>query len=103
MLPLVLPCKAVVTIHDIIHLLYPEFLPSRLAFYYAQRMIRSSLERSSRVISVSQTTRSDLLRLFEVDGRKIEVVYPNAQFAGFSGTSTRPIRSPFGFTTTICL
>ena len=74
-LPLVLPCKAVVTIHDIIHLLYPEFLPSRLAFFYAQRMIRSSLERSSRVISVSQTTRSDLLRLFEVDGRKIEVVY----------------------------
>ena len=74
-LPVVLPCKAVVTIHDIIHLLYPEFLPSRLAFYYAQRMIRSSLERSSRVIAVSQTTRSDLLRLFEVDGRKIEVVY----------------------------
>jgi glycosyltransferase involved in cell wall biosynthesis len=74
-LPLVLPCKAVVTIHDIIHLLYPEFLPSRLAFFYAQRMIRSSLERSARVISVSQNTRSDLLRLFEVDGRKIEVVY----------------------------
>ncbi|MEE8526578.1 MAG: hypothetical protein V3T72_21795, partial [Thermoanaerobaculia bacterium] len=25
-LPMVVPCKAVVTIHDIIHLLYPEFL-----------------------------------------------------------------------------
>lgn len=74
-LPLVLPCKAVVTIHDIIHLLYPEFLPSRLAFFYAQRMIRRSLARASRVITVSQNTRSDLLRYFDVDGRKIEVVY----------------------------
>lgn len=74
-LPLVLPCRAVVTIHDIIHLLYPEFLPSRLAFYYAQRMIRGSLDRAHRVITVSQNTRSDLLRHFEVDGRKIEVVY----------------------------
>jgi glycosyltransferase involved in cell wall biosynthesis len=74
-LPVVVPCKAVVTIHDIIHLLYPEFLPSRLAFFYAQRMIRSSLTRAERVISVSHSTRSDLLKWFDVDGRKIEVVY----------------------------
>jgi alpha-1,3-rhamnosyl/mannosyltransferase len=80
-LPLVLPCKAVVTIHDIIHLLYPEFLPSQLAFYYAQRMIRGSLDRAQRVITVSQNTRSDLLRHFEVDGRNIEVVYNGVEAA----------------------
>ncbi|MCP5120179.1 MAG: glycosyltransferase family 4 protein, partial [bacterium] len=38
-MPLMVPCRTVVTIHDIIHLLYPEFLPSRLAFIYAERMI----------------------------------------------------------------
>jgi alpha-1,3-rhamnosyl/mannosyltransferase len=80
-LPLVVPCKAVVTIHDIIHLLYPEFLPSRLAFFYAQRMIRGSLERAQRVITVSQNTRSDLLRHFSVDGRHIEVVYNGVEAA----------------------
>ncbi len=74
-LPLVVPCKSVVTIHDIIHLLYPEFLPSRLAFFYAQRMIRRTLARSDRVIAVSQNTRSDLLRFLDADGRNIEVVY----------------------------
>jgi glycosyltransferase involved in cell wall biosynthesis len=74
-LPAVVPCRAVVTIHDIIHLLYPEFLPSRLAFFYAQRMIRRSLTRGDRIIAVSQNSRSDLLRYFDVDGRKIEVVY----------------------------
>lgn len=74
-LPAVVPCKAVVTIHDIIHLLYPEFLPSALAFFYAQRMIRRSLSRGDRIIAVSQNTKTDLMDYFKVDGRKIRVVY----------------------------
>ena len=74
-LPAIVPCKAVVTIHDIIHLLYPEFLPSALAFFYAQRMIRRSLSRGDRIIAVSQNTKTDLMDYFNVDGRKIRVVY----------------------------
>ncbi len=74
-LPLIVPCRSVVTIHDIIHLIYPEFLPNRLAFIYAERMIRRSLQRGDRVISVSHNTRSDLMSYFQVDGEKIDVVY----------------------------
>lgn len=74
-LPAMVPCRAVVTIHDIIHLLYPEFLPSALAFFYAQRMIRRSLARGDRIIAVSQNTKTDLMDYFKVDGRKIRVVY----------------------------
>ena len=75
-LPAIVPCRAVVTIHDIIHLLYPEFLPSSLAFVYAQRMIRRSLTRGDRIIADSQNTKTDLMDYFEVDGRKIRVIYP---------------------------
>jgi glycosyltransferase involved in cell wall biosynthesis len=74
-LPAVVPSKVVVTIHDIIHLLYPEFLPSNFAFLYAQRMIRRSLTRGDQIISVSQNTKSDLMQYFEMDGAKIQVVY----------------------------
>ena len=63
------------TIHDIIHLLYPEFLPNRLAFTYAERMIRRSLQRGDRIISVSRNTREDLMSYFQVDGDRIEVIY----------------------------
>ncbi|MEE8278629.1 MAG: glycosyltransferase family 1 protein [Thermoanaerobaculia bacterium] len=75
-LPAVVPCRAVVTIHDIIHLLYPEFLPSALAFFYAQRMIRRSLTRGDRIIADSRNTKTDLMDYFDVDGRKIRVVHP---------------------------
>lgn len=74
-LPAWVPCRAVVTIHDIIHLLYPQFLPGPLAFLYAQRMIRRSLIRGDQIIAGSQNTKSDLMEYFEVSGRKINVVY----------------------------
>ncbi|MEL7060020.1 MAG: glycosyltransferase family 1 protein [Acidobacteriota bacterium] len=74
-LPLLVPCRSIVTIHDIIHLLYPEFLPHRFAHVYAERMIRRSLMHGDRVITVSHNTRNDLKNWFGVDGSRIEVVY----------------------------
>lgn len=74
-LPAVVPCPTVVTIHDIIHLLYPGFLPSRSASLYAQRMFRHSVGRADRIIAVSKNTRSDVLDYFKTPEEKIEVVY----------------------------
>jgi glycosyltransferase involved in cell wall biosynthesis len=74
-LPAWVNSRVVVTIHDIIHLLYPEFLPSNLAFLYAQRMIRRSLTRGDRIVAVSQNTKNDLMRHFDVDGGKIQVIH----------------------------
>jgi len=73
--PAVLQAPLVMTVHDVQHLFYPDFLPSRLSFLYAQRMIRRTLARADRIIAVTQGTRSDLIRYFEVDGRKVHVVY----------------------------
>jgi glycosyltransferase involved in cell wall biosynthesis len=74
-LPAALPCPAVVTIHDIIHLLYPEFLPNRFAFFYAQRMIGRALARGRKIIAVSENTRADLVQHYRLDGKKIQVIY----------------------------
>lgn len=74
-LPLYVPSRVVVTIHDIIHLLYPQFLPNRLAFVYAQRMMRRSLNRANGVIAVSENTKSDLMEYFTVDSEAIRVIY----------------------------
>jgi len=74
-LPAIVPCRSVVTIHDIIHLLFPDFLPNRFAEIYARLMIRRSLVRSDRVIAVSKNTRTDLLDAFGVGSSKIEVIH----------------------------
>jgi alpha-1,3-rhamnosyl/mannosyltransferase len=73
--PAVLHAPLVVTVHDIVHLFYPDFLPSRFAFLYAQRMLHRTLFRADRIIAVTQSTRADLIQYFDVDPRKVQVVY----------------------------
>lgn len=73
--PAVIQSPLVVTVHDVQHLFYPEFLPSRFAFLYAQRMIRRTLTRADRIIAVNQNTRTDLIQHFDVDSRKVQVIY----------------------------
>ena len=70
------PC--VVTIHDCIHLLFPQYLPSRLAAMYAELMMRKAIERSALVFTVSEASRADILRFYpSTDPAKVHVV-PNA-------------------------
>jgi glycosyltransferase involved in cell wall biosynthesis len=77
-LPLLCPTPSVVTIHDCIHLLFPEYLPNRMAHSYARFMIGSAIRRSALVLTVSEASRRDILRLYpEAQPERIRVV-PNA-------------------------
>src|ERR1700693_2084241 len=74
-LPPLWKTRAVVTIHDIIHLLYPQFLPNRAAHVYARFMIRRALKRADRIVTVSYNTRRDLVDYFGIPAARIEVIY----------------------------
>jgi len=74
-LPGRLPCPAVVTIHDLIHLLYPRFLPNRFAYYYARFMVRRALRRARSIITVSNTSRDDLQCMFPASTTAIDVIH----------------------------
>jgi glycosyltransferase involved in cell wall biosynthesis len=61
--PTTLPLLArrlVVTVHDLILLRFPEFLPSRLARIYYRLMTRAAVGRARRIIAVSEFTRRDV-------------------------------------------
>jgi glycosyltransferase involved in cell wall biosynthesis len=77
-LPVLCRSRSVVTIHDCIHLLFPQYLPNGLALTYARAMMGSAIRRSSLVLTVSEASRSDILRFYpEADPERVEVV-PNA-------------------------
>ena len=52
------------TIHDCIHLLFPQYLPNRMAFRYARFMMGSAVRRSALVFTVSEASRADILRFY---------------------------------------
>lgn len=74
--PFFFPRPLVATVHDIIHVLFPEFLAHPLGFYYARAQIRHAIRRCHRVITPSQTTAADLRRLFGAPANRVRVV-PN--------------------------
>jgi glycosyltransferase involved in cell wall biosynthesis len=72
--PLV-PCKSVVTIHDCIHLRFPQYLPNRLGYAYARSFLWIATHRSNRVLTVSEASKRDILEYFSVRPEKIDVIY----------------------------
>src|SRR4029453_10217606 len=74
-LPPLTPCRAVVTIHDCIHLRFPQYLPSRLGYAYARASLWTATHRAARVITVSEASKRDILRYFRVPESPIDVIY----------------------------
>jgi glycosyltransferase involved in cell wall biosynthesis len=74
-LPPAVPCRSVVTIHDCIHLMFPEYLPNRVAHAYAKSSMWAAVRRSDRILTVSESSKRDILRFFNVPPEKIVVVY----------------------------
>jgi glycosyltransferase involved in cell wall biosynthesis len=74
-LPPFVSCRSVVTIHDCIHLMFPQYLPNRLAHTYARTAIRLAARRATRVLTVSESSKRDILRFVDVPPDKIDVIY----------------------------
>lgn len=67
--------KWVITIHDLIPLIYPEHFPPGLKGKIKFLIQRLSLGKVEGIIAVSETTKKDIVRLLGVPGQKIEVIY----------------------------
>ena len=75
MLPALTPSPTVVTIHDCIHLMFPQYLPNRLSYAYARASLWTATHKSDRILTVSETSKRDILRFFRVPSEKIDVIH----------------------------
>jgi glycosyltransferase involved in cell wall biosynthesis len=71
--PLFSPVPSVITIHDLIHLRYPEYFKSKVGPYY-RTVVRYACARAKRVITDDEKTVEDLVRLLHVDPQKIRSI-----------------------------
>ncbi|MEM6298670.1 MAG: glycosyltransferase family 1 protein [Bacteroidota bacterium] len=68
------PCTSIVTIHDLIALLFPEqysFVDRKI---YQAKMKRAC-QTADHIIAISQSTKRDLMDFYQLPERKISVVY----------------------------
>ena len=84
-LPVFLPARiaALVTVHDLVHVFYPETMELR-NYLAMHALLRPSLRRAQHISVDSQATAADLNTVLRVPSRKISVLYPGV------GSAFRP-------------
>jgi glycosyltransferase involved in cell wall biosynthesis len=74
-LPAAVGCRSVVTIHDCIHLMFPQYLPNRRAYLYARTVMWAAAKRADAILTVSEASKRDILRFFDLPAEKVVVVH----------------------------
>jgi len=69
-----LKCKSAITVHDVFHLIDKKYHPF---FYrnYLNFQLPFSIKNSDAIITISENSKNDLLRFFQIDPDKIKVIH----------------------------
>jgi glycosyltransferase involved in cell wall biosynthesis len=73
--PFFSPSKLLVTIHDCVHLLFPQEDSSKFRNYRSYLKTKRVVESAKHVLAVSKSTKEDLMNIFELPESKISVVH----------------------------
>jgi glycosyltransferase involved in cell wall biosynthesis len=85
--PLITPCRLIMTIHDLNHMVLPQFYTPFHQFYY-QFFVRRCIRQSEHILTVSQFSKSEIVRNLQLPQEKVSVTYNGVSSA------YRPIKDP---------
>src|SRR5262249_19123613 len=75
-LPLLAASCTIVTVHDLIHLKFPQFWPSKRARAYAHFFFHHVVPRARHILTVSENTKRDIVDMLSIAPDRITVTYP---------------------------
>ena len=84
--PPMMPGRLVLTIHDCVHVKFPPENLSRVRRYELYWRTKRAVEGASQILAVSNSTRDDLVDIFDLDAKRISVIH-NALDERFSPAS----------------
>jgi glycosyltransferase involved in cell wall biosynthesis len=67
-------CRNVITVHDVTPILFPE-THERMQVYYHRYVLPHVLRRADAIITISECSKRDIVRIYGVDEAKIHIVY----------------------------
>ncbi len=73
--PLFYPGKLIVTVHDVCHLAMKQFFPGMLKRIYSGPFLQRVLNKADRIITVSNFSKSELIKYYQIPADKITVIY----------------------------
>ncbi|HET7814340.1 MAG TPA: glycosyltransferase family 1 protein [Candidatus Baltobacteraceae bacterium] len=94
--PVFAPRPYVVTIHDLIHLRFPQYFKKSVGPYY-RTVVRFQLARAERIITDDERTVDDIVELLGADRRKIRVIALGASDVFFAQHEPHHAPRPYFF------
>jgi glycosyltransferase involved in cell wall biosynthesis len=73
--PFFTPAKLVVTVHDCVHLMFPQEDSTRFQNYRTYLRTKRVIEAAKHVFAVSKSTKEDLINIFRLPESKVSVVH----------------------------
>ncbi len=68
--------KVILTVHDLSPVITPEFYNFKRRFWHKFLNYKKAFDRANILIAVSENTKKDLIKLFNINPEKIKVIYP---------------------------
>lgn len=67
--------KFIVTVHDLTHIILPEFLGNKIKYFYAKGLMKHALSKSEYIFTVSNNSKKDICDYFNISKDKILITY----------------------------
>jgi glycosyltransferase involved in cell wall biosynthesis len=74
-IPLFKKGKSILTIHDLIYLIYPKAYPSGIRGRFIYRLQKVLIKKMDAIITISETSKKDIIRFLNIPQEKITVVH----------------------------
>jgi glycosyltransferase involved in cell wall biosynthesis len=96
-LPLVTPWRSVVVIYDVGHRFFPR-AHGVLEWLYVEWAVRRHVRIATRLLTISESSKRDLVRLYAADPSRIDVAYPavDDRFQPAASTEIARVRARYG-------
>ena len=65
----------VVTVHDLTHIIFPQFMGNKFKSTYAKMLMSRALRNARHVFTVSNNSKDDIVRIFGTDQERITITY----------------------------
>lgn len=73
--PVIYNGKYVTTVHDLTHIVLPEFLGNKIKYCYAKFLMSRTLKRAKHIFTVSDNSKKDIHDYFDIKEEKISITY----------------------------
>jgi len=72
--PLFCPCRLIMTVHDVNHMVFPQYY-GRIHQLYYRHIVRPAVRKAQKILTVSQFSRNEIINFLGVSPEKMIVTY----------------------------